>query len=258
MTLNDKLQERIKRGKVHEFSQFGGFRDRTKQMIKTEVEAFKREALQELQHILKEAIGEEGALALRGERGYTPQKGTDYFTHGELETIKREIMPIKGRHYRDGRDGRDGKDVPIDMVKSMISKMMPKFEQFDVTKQAELIARAIEKLDGEKRLDFDALRNRPVARMWGDQSGRKYGVNTLIRGGGDTVNIKDLSSSTDGTTKTFTVPYHSKAFKVEMSDFPHHLYEGNGFTVASNKLSITLTVPNAPSSGSQLAFLYTS
>lgn len=59
---------------------------------------------------------------LRGEDGYTPIKGKDYFTKEELgqiltylkdKYITAEILekstPIKGVHYRDGKDGQDGK-----------------------------------------------------------------------------------------------------------------------------------------------------
>ena len=75
-----------------------------------------------------------------------------------------------------------------------------------------------------------------------------------VRAGGDTVYLSDLSSQTDGILKTFTVPQWRRAIMVTCSDFPTVLFKDNGFTTTST--TITLTTDNAPSSGSQLGFLY--
>lgn len=76
------------------------------------------------------------------------------------------------------------------------------------------------------------------------------------RGGGDIVMIIDLSTLTDGSTKTFTVPYNRKAIMVVGSDFPSVLFENNGFTLNTDRTLLTLTVVNAPSTGSQLGYQY--
>ena len=73
--------------------------------------------------------------------------------------------------------------------------------------------------------------------------------------GGDSILTQDLSTATNGITKTFTVPVHRKALMVMCSDFPTLLLNGNGFTVNAARTQITLTTDNAPSSGSQLGFL---
>lgn len=65
--------------------------------------------------------------------------------------------------------------------------------------------------------------------------------------------VYDLSPKTDGTTKIFTVP-KSVSSIVHMSDFPYVLCEGNGYTFNAQRTQITLTVQNAPTSGSQLIF----
>ena len=36
---------------------------------------------------------------LKGEPGYTPKKGEDYYTESEVEELKKAITPVKGRHY---------------------------------------------------------------------------------------------------------------------------------------------------------------
>jgi hypothetical protein len=248
MTLRDKLQQSFREQTAKESVQLPSMRSMVKKMLLEEVASFKQEALQELKTILQEAIGEDGALALKGDRGFTPQKGVDYFTKEELEMLKKEITPVKGKHYFDGMPGMPGlpgKGISMREMEVHMKKMLPPKPSED-----ELLV-MIKKLLAEEGFDYYALKNRPSI-----PSARSL-RRKIFRGGGDIVNVSDLSSSTDGTTKTFTVPFHNKALKVEMSDFPTHLYLNNGFTVASSKLQITLTVPNAPSLGSQLAFFYT-
>jgi len=72
------------------------------------------------------------------------------------------------------------------------------------------------------------------------------------RAGG--MQLTDLSSSTDGSTKTFSVPKNTLGFVIG-SDFPTVLMEGNGFSVNASRTQITLTTLNAPSQGSQLLFV---
>lgn len=50
----------------------------------------------------------EAVEAQKGDDGYTPIKGVDYFTDAELEEIKKTIRPIKGVDYSDGKDGENG------------------------------------------------------------------------------------------------------------------------------------------------------
>ena len=64
----------------------------------------------------------------------------------------------------------------------------------------------------------------------------------------------DLSSLTDGSTKTFTVPKNLGGIVIG-SDFPTVLMEGNGFSVNAPRNQITITATNAPSQGSQLVFI---
>lgn len=45
---------------------------------------------------------------LKGEKGDTPVKGIDYFTKEEIDKVKSELRPIKGKDYFDGKDGKDG------------------------------------------------------------------------------------------------------------------------------------------------------
>ena len=46
----------------------------------------------------------------KGEEGYSPVKGKDYFTNDEIDRFLRHTTPKKGVHYFDGEDGRPGTD----------------------------------------------------------------------------------------------------------------------------------------------------
>ena len=46
----------------------------------------------------------------KGDDGYTPIKGKDYYTPEEIKEIKKEVTPIKGKDYFDGKDGKKGRD----------------------------------------------------------------------------------------------------------------------------------------------------
>ena len=59
----------------------------------------------------------------------------------------------------------------------------------------------------------------------------------------------------DGSTKIFDVPKSTTSI-IFMSDFPHVLFENNGFTLNAQRAQVTLTVANAPSTDSQLVYSY--
>ena len=54
--------------------------------------------------------GADGRDGKAGADGYTPVKGIDYFTDGEISTFKEEVTPKKGVDYFDGQNGKDGAD----------------------------------------------------------------------------------------------------------------------------------------------------
>jgi len=63
-------------------------------------------------------------------KGATPEKFVDYFTDAEIEYlidhiregIIDEVTPIKGVHYDDGEDGKDADEVDVTALKSSIIK----------------------------------------------------------------------------------------------------------------------------------------
>ncbi len=77
------------------------------------------------------------------------------------------------------------------------------------------------------------------------------------RAGG--MEIYDLSSQANGILKVFTVPKSRAGQHIISSDFPTVLLKGNGFTLNNTTTQITLASSlNAPSSGSQLLYIYSS
>ncbi len=248
MALLDKLTESMQRGKVVEISAYSGMRERMKEMIKEAVIEFKDEIIQELQRMMKEKIGEEGITTLKGERGYTPQRGVDYFTSQELEMIKNEIRPVKGKDYFDGMPGHNGQSPSLEAIQSIIKRNLPKQKDINLNAIASDLARAFEKLPKEKQLDYDALRNTPNI----PQKSRKRSGGG---GGGDTVNVQDLSASLDGSAKTFTVNVHFKAIMLVGTQFPQIYRPTTDFTTVGTQLTLTNEV-GAPQAGQTLLFIY--
>lgn len=138
---------------------------------------------------------------------------------------------VDGKDGKDGRQGKVGKDGSPDTGEEIIGKI-------NKDKNVKINA---EKVEGWKDIESMAKTAEANSRLG-------------LRAGGDTVYLTDLSSQTNGVTKTFTIPVYRRAIMVTCSDFPTVLFLNNGFTIASGVL--TLTTSNAPSEGAQLGFLY--
>ncbi len=159
------------------------------------------------------------------------------------------ITGPKGEQGRPGRDGVDGKDSTIPGPMGPAGKDGSPDEPLQIASKLNTTTESVEISVIKGLQDFlnriTSLANKRVKTKGG-----------RIGGGGDVMMVEDLSSQTNDTLKVFTVPYNRKAIKVEMSDAPHHLYENNGFTLNAARTQLTLTVNNAPTAGSQLAFIY--
>lgn len=105
--------------------------------------------------------GEQGLKGDKGERGndgkdaVTPQKGVDYFTAQDIETLKREFLTL----------------IP----------KIPEKESFQITDEMvkEIIQR-MQKLPEQHRLEIQGIRNFQSFVY----KGKKYGVEELMHGGG--------------------------------------------------------------------------
>jgi len=74
-------------------------------------------------------------------------------------------------------------------------------------------------------------------------------------GSGLTVNYSDLSSQCDGSNKTFTVPYHSRAIALLGTQFPIVYRPTTDYTISGTNLTLTAEV-NGPENGQTLVFLF--
>lgn len=162
----------------------------------------------------------------RGKDGKTPVKGVDYFDGAP------GYSPVKGIDFSDGEPGANGS---ADTGEEIITKVNEDKSRQKIKK---------EKVEGLAEIEDKAREAYATVNSFG------------LRMGGDSVYFYDLSTSTDGTTKAFSLSgiQFRTILAVFMSDAPYVLMSANGFT--STASTLTLTVANAPSSGSQLGVLY--
>lgn len=227
----------------------------------------------------------------KGENGYTPVKGVDYFTDKEIDEVinfiySNIVVPKDGKDGKDGRDGKDGKhgETPIagvhyptkaeieTMIKQEVYKLFslkPKNKktisrdeimklagsfqkEIDFMEHADELIKAIEsRRNTDLALDYYALKNRPVKE---DQE--TGGKKIYARGGGSDVMYYDLSSFADGATKTFTIPANQRVVGVFGADVPGGNYRPVvDWTVSGVTLTLTDEVA-APLSGSTLWIIY--
>lgn len=101
----------------------------------------------------------------RGDDGYTPKKGVDYFTDKEIQAVKKEATPVKGKDYNDGEPGYtpkkgvdyfDGLDADEGAIISKVLAMLPKNEKIELD-SAEALREKLESLTGKDRLRFEAI-----------------------------------------------------------------------------------------------------
>ena len=72
------------------------------------------------------------ALKVKGDEGYTPIKGKDYFTEKEVSTFKKEVTPVKGKDYKDGDDyiltAKDKKEIAKSIKVPVVEKVIERTE----------------------------------------------------------------------------------------------------------------------------------
>jgi hypothetical protein len=194
----------------------------------------------------------------KGEKGDTPIKGKDYFTDVEIQSIVSYIMTlipvpkdgkdgepgkkgdrgergadgksIVGEKGKDGRDGKDGKSAdPVDTKK--------------------VVEEAVKKLlstEEWKGLEKKVLYNKFDQRWHGGGSSTSTGGQLMV---------ENLTAQCDGLTKTFTIPAHSIAVKVEGTQFPIIYAPLTDWTASGTTLTLSDGV-GAPETGQTLLFYY--
>lgn len=195
---------------------------------------------------LKSNLGKvENGLKELGSKVETSGKNHDNLK-SEVSKLPSQISKIDKRVAKLEAEEANEDDLTLDEIE----KELPKWGE-PIRDSLELLSgkdrlgvKSIDGLDEEiRRLDKDIEENKKMNQMR---------IIANVR----SVNVYDLSTKTDGSTKTFSVPGLTKALFVMGSDFPITLFLNNGFTYSATANTITLTTDNAPSLGSQLAFLY--
>lgn len=204
--------------------------------------------------------------AIKGDAGYTPVKGKDYFD-GQT--------PVKGVDYFDGetpqadvhylslettrREIGDGLSSMFHLIQT---KGLPKKQAYALAKAlvenmpVELLVRRMEKLPYADKLDyFKGLKNAPGVDVSGHQENQRH---YLHRGGTSKQTYEqDLSDLCDGNTRTFPIPVNTRIVLVQCTDAPAGIlrkgvdYTGSGTMelVLSNDIA-------APTAGATLSVLY--
>lgn len=222
----------------------------------------------------------------KGDEGYTPQKGKDYFTEKEIEAIKRaitpvkgkdyftkeeiadfleKITPVKGRDYFDGEQGKPGRDG--ESIEGPRGKQGPKGDpgtdaKINKEEFARFVVQFIKELKGNERIDVTNIKNaEPAITPWKRGHSDPKKIDTSDQrwhgaGTGSVVQYADLSSQCDGNTKSFTMPSNSQILGLWSTQYPHNYrplvdWTGSGTTT----LTLTSEV-GAPQTGQTLWALY--
>jgi PII-like signaling protein len=165
---------------------------------------------------------------LKGEDGYTPVKGKDYWTDEELnqiiDSILKQATPIKGVHYDDGIDGENyilttkdikkiANSIPVPIVEKVIEKtevikeVLPKLDVSMVKgalSEKDLETREKKVLDGMALIDG---RIKLIDQRWGSHGGGLKSVSTdsTLTGLGTPASPLSVLSTGSGLNKlTFT------------------------------------------------------
>lgn len=152
---------------------------------------------------------------------------------------------------------KDGEDADEEII---VGKVVSILDEREANKPEEVEETPNDVIDTINKADNFIDKER-VEGFDGIIKGLEDKISSIPRGGGaaprSNNSTKFYPLTADGSTKIFTVP-KSVASIVLMSDFPHILFEGSGFTINGTRTQITLTVDNAPALGSQLLYQYSS
>lgn len=251
------------------------------------------EKKKEFEKVLADMNGEIKRLQLKD--GYTPRKFVDYFTPDEIAQIIKASTPQKGKDFltetemgavqktiaervmtmitvKDGLTPKAGIDYPtFSQVEDMVTKIfMDQESSEDIKNNGEKTLETIKEqftaveITGEEIIkkinSAPAHFQIPASRISGlprDKKGTDKKYKHGGGGGGGLAFYYDLSSLTDGSTKTFTIPKNSKIIWVAGSDAPAGQYRQTTDYTGTGTTTLTLTsAVAAPSLGATLHILY--
>ncbi len=230
-----------------------------------------------------------GIPAIKGEPGYTPVKGVDYFTAEEVQAVIAHVInqvqagvengttPVRGVDYFDGstpttdellalikplipkvKNGADGHAPTSGELKALIAPLIPKPKDAKMHKIEDIVAAAIPAIKEE--LSYRHIKDAPpiddlnVLIAFLRRGGFRGGGSSATTAAG-TTKYADLSLLTDGVTKIFAIPTFTSVIGLQGSDAPFVYRPTVDFVAAGLTLTLATAVP-APSAGATLIFTY--
>jgi len=216
----------------------------------------------------------------KGEDGYTPVKGKDYFTNDEIDefisNILEQATPVKGVHYDDGEDGhtpttqelrkliiplipdaqggKPGKDGSPDKPEEIATKLNTlkgvldisvvdgAVHQKDLEKSSKDLLSGMQKIDGRVKL---------IDQRWHSGGLSKVSTDATLTGNGTPASpLSVVGASTwyqdeivsNGSTGTSFNLNHTPLSVVFLYKNGQYLVSGNSFDYTRSGVAITLSV----------------
>ena len=226
MNLNTIQKQRL----IQSFPELKGFfeQQRTQKLLE-DVKAQSDDQFKAFLNLLVEKI--KTLKGEKGDTGYTPQKGKDYFTNQEINALaeyvksvtKKEVTPVKGKDYFDGdnyiltkKDKQEIADsIKVPIVEKVIEKtevikhIMPELDVSmvkDAASKKDLLS-GIQKIDGRFKLIDQRWHGAGLSKVSTDATltGTGTSSNPLsVVGGGGGFTVLSATGTVNGSNQIFT------------------------------------------------------
>lgn len=280
MDKKQKLIEALKSGKVKDEATLAVFS--MMEEMKDELEVVKQQVDNAVKQVKESELNLPKVLeTIKGQDGHTPtdeellsliQPMIDSLPKpedGKTPTNK-EILALIKPLIPNVKNGENGETPSDEKLMSLIMSVMPPMPDMekmhremekkikdevekDLPQFGEKMRDGLEVLENDEKLSIQAIKGLEETVKKLEEKIISTPHREGFRSSQQTI-FHDLSASTDGSTKIFSVP-KGLAGVVISSDFPTILMENRGYTINATRTQITLTNDNAPSSGSQLVYI---
>ena len=160
----------------------------------------------------------------------------------EMQSIASELSKLVETKVQEVKDGRDGIDANEDAIFERVMASIALPEQKPLVSDApQEIRDKLELLQGNERLDVSAIRGLDEKLKAIEGKARTTLVPIGGPSAGKIVKSHDLSSSLDGSTKTFSLPAFYRVVSVHTSSFPNILRPTTDYTTDGALMTITFT-----------------
>lgn len=189
----------------------------------------------------------------KGDDGKTPERGTDYFTDGDVrdfvakvignfKEIKDQVTPVKGRDYFDGKDGKNGAngknaDVSAETIAKRLNSLVGAIDP-KVMKQTsvEAVFEQYAALPREKKISWSKMfreDGNPFAYQQVSGAGLNSPVGTANGGTGITSYAKGdtLYASADNVLSKLPIGTAGQVYSVSAGGVPEWKAASGGITI---------------------------